>query len=110
MAKLAGLAGIVAELRTERTNLLNKLQHVDAALSVLGKLDGGSSYTAPNRRMSAAARKKIGLAQKVRWAKNASKRDSTVQPKRVISASARRKMAAAQKKRWAAFRAAKKSK
>jgi hypothetical protein len=42
MANLKGLASIVAELRVERTNLANQLRHVDAALSVLGKLNGGS--------------------------------------------------------------------
>jgi hypothetical protein len=43
MANLNGLASIVSELRAERTNLLHRLKHVDAALSVLGKLNGGSS-------------------------------------------------------------------
>ena len=43
MANLRGLASIVSELRAERTNLVDRLRHVDAALSVLGKLSGGSS-------------------------------------------------------------------
>ena len=43
MANLKELASIVSELRLERTNLVNQLKHVDAALSVLGKLNGGSS-------------------------------------------------------------------
>jgi hypothetical protein len=33
MANLKGLASIVSELRTERTNLASQLRHVDAALS-----------------------------------------------------------------------------
>jgi hypothetical protein len=41
---MANLASIVSELRVERTNLVTQLKHVDAALSVLGKLNGGSSY------------------------------------------------------------------
>jgi hypothetical protein len=40
MTNLKGLSSIVSELRVERTNLVNQLRHVDAALSVLGKLDG----------------------------------------------------------------------
>jgi hypothetical protein len=56
-------------VRVERTNLVNQLTHLDATLSVLGKLNGGSSYTKPRRSLSAAARKKISLAQKARWAK-----------------------------------------
>jgi hypothetical protein len=68
MSNLKGLASIVSELRVERTNLINQLRHVDAALSVLGKLNG-VSYTKPRRTLSASARKRISLAQKARWAK-----------------------------------------
>jgi hypothetical protein len=57
-----------SELRAERTNLASQLKPVDGALAVLGKLDGGSSYTEPRRTLSAAARRKINLAQKARWA------------------------------------------
>jgi hypothetical protein len=69
MAKLKGLASIVSELRAERTNLADRLRHVDAALSVLGKLHGGSSHTKPGHTVSASARKRMSLAQKARWAK-----------------------------------------
>ena len=41
MANLEGLEAIVGQLRVERTNLVTQLRHVDAALSVLGKLNGG---------------------------------------------------------------------
>jgi hypothetical protein len=107
MAKLSGLVSIVSELRIERTNLVNQLRHVDTALSVLGKLNGGSSYPGPKRTLSAAARRKISLAQKARWAKRASN-DTTAspKPKRTMSAAARRKIAAAQRARWARVRAA----
>ena len=67
MANLTGLPAIVGELRTERANLVNQLRHVDAALSVLGKLNGGNSYTEPRSHVSAAARRKMSLAQKARW-------------------------------------------
>jgi hypothetical protein len=70
MANLKGLESVVSQLRVERTSLVNQLRHVDAALSVLGKLDGGRSYTKPRRRrLSAGARKKIAAAQRARWAK-----------------------------------------
>jgi hypothetical protein len=104
MANLKGLASIVSELREERTNLVNQLRHVDAALSVLGKLNGGSFYTKPRRTLSASARQRISLAQKARWAKA---KGRAPKPKRTMSASARRKIAAAQRARWAKFRAAK---
>ncbi len=70
MANLKGLESIVSQLRMQRTGLINQLRHVDAALSVLGKLDNGVSYTKPRRRsLSVAARKKISAAQRARWAR-----------------------------------------
>jgi hypothetical protein len=102
MANLKGLASIVSELRTERTNLVNQLGRVDAALSVLGKLNDGSSYKKPRRTLSASARKRISLAQKARWARA---KGHAPKPKRTMSASARRKIAAAQRVRWAKVKA-----
>jgi hypothetical protein len=102
MANLEGLVRIVKELRVERTNLANQLKQVDAALSVLGKLNGRSSYTKPRRTLSASARRRISLAQKARWAKA---KGHAPKPKRTLSASARRKIAAAQRARWAKIRA-----
>ena len=102
MTNLKGLVSIVSELRVERTNLVNQLRHVDAALAVLGKLNGGSSYTKPRRTLSASARKRMSLAQKARWAKTAANHQaSNAKPKRTMSASARRKIAAFQRARWA---------
>ena len=70
MANLKRLASIVSELRAERTNLANQLKRVDAALSVLGKLGGTSSYTKRGHTLSASAgRKRIAAAQRARWAK-----------------------------------------
>ena len=105
MANLMGLASIVSELRAERTNLVDRLRHVDAALSVLGKLKGGSSHTKSGHTMSAAARRKISLAQKARWAKA---KGHSPRPTRTISAAGRKRIAAAQRTRWAKVRAAKK--
>ncbi len=102
MANLAGLAGFVSELRAMRTGLVNELRHVDAALSVLGKLHGGSNYTKPRNTMSAAARRKISLAQKARWAKA---KGHTPKAKRTISAAGRKRIAAAQRARWARVKA-----
>jgi len=108
MANLKGLASIVSELRMERTTLVNQLKRVDAALSVLGKLNARSSYTKPRRTLSASARKRISLAQKARWAQRAAKDQAgKMKPKRTMSASARRKIAAAQRARWAKIRAKK---
>lgn len=115
MANLEGLVRIVKELKVERTNLVNQLRHVDAALTVLGKLNGGSSYTRPGRTLSASARKRISLAQKARWAKarNGSNPatatpSSPVKRTRKISAAGKKRIAAAQRARWAKVRAGKK--
>jgi hypothetical protein len=98
MGKLRGLVSIVSELRAEQTDLATQLQHLDAALSVLGKLDGRSFYTEPRGTLSAAARRRISLTQKVRWAKRGSADGIRgVKPKRTMSAAARSKIAAAQR-------------
>jgi hypothetical protein len=115
MANLKGLESVVTQLREQRTNFVNQLRHVDAALAVLGKLDGVRSYTEPRRILSASARKKISAAQRARWAKV--KRQQKVVPiaqalkpgKRVMSVSARRKIAAAQRARWAKVKREKKA-
>ena len=110
MANLKGLVSIVSELRAERTNLVNQLRHVDAALAVLGKLNGGSSYTKPGHTMSASARRKISLAQKARWAaRTANGQAGPERPKRTMSAAARRKIGAFQRARWVKLKANKKA-
>jgi hypothetical protein len=109
MGNIKGLVSIVSELRVERTNLINQLKHVDAALSVLGKLNNGSSYTRPRRFLSASARKRMSLAQKARWAKRTNVQEIVPKPKRTMSASARRKIAAFQRARWAKVKAGQKA-
>ena len=105
MANLAGLSAFVSELRATRTNLVDELRHVDAALSVLSKLGNGSNHPKPGRTMSASARRKISLAQKARWAKQNGR---APRPKHKISAAGKKRIAAAARARWAKFRAAKK--
>ncbi len=66
------------------------------------------------RKMSAAARKRIGDAQRKRWAETKRQPETTSQPvmpeapkpKRKLSAAGRARIIAATKKRWAAVRAA----
>jgi hypothetical protein len=101
MTNLKGLASFVSQLRVERTNLVGRLRHVDAALSVLGKLHGGSSPT-----LSDSMRKRMSIGQKARWAKA---KGRAPKPKHTISAAGRKKIAAAQRARWAKIRAAKKA-
>src|SRR5437899_12864015 len=58
------------------------------------------------RTLSAAARRKMSLAQKARWARRTLGTEApTARPKRTLSVAARRKIAAAQRARWAKVRA-----
>jgi hypothetical protein len=104
MTSLRGIVSVVAELKKERTNLVNELRHVDAAISVLGKLNGGKTKVKATRTISASGRRRIADAQRARWAKLKAKNVVSIPlktAKRTMSASARRKIAAAQRARWA---------
>ena len=82
-----------------------RLQHIaDALRGISGK--SATRRGSSKRPMSAAARRKISLAQKARWAKSAAKvQPVSTKPKRTMSASARKKIAAAQRLRWAKVKA-----
>lgn len=72
---MAKLTLALAQLRDERRRVQRQVETLDEAISVIGKLVGknGSRGMAgkmrARRRLSAAARKRISLAQKARWAK-----------------------------------------
>ena len=90
---MGNLLIVVRRLRKERERVQKEAQRIDAALAALGNVSSnGSSW---RHSMSAAARRKISLAQKARWAKQ-----KLARPKRTISAAGRR-IAAAQRARWA---------
>jgi len=61
----------------------------------------------PRRKMSTAARRKIGLAQKARWAKRKGIEPAAAPAKRRMSAAGRARIAAAARARWARIRASK---
>jgi len=77
------LTGLVQQLRKERDRAEAEVERLNAALTALGNLDGterggGSTYAAPKRRhMSAAARRRISLAQKRRWRNQGLRASST---------------------------------
>lgn len=84
------MSAVIQRLKREHQHLQQQLQRIDDALAALG---GNSNGT---RTMSGAARRRISLAQKARWAKQ-----RAAKPKRTISAAGRKRIAAAQKARWA---------
>jgi len=87
------LSTVVAQLKAERERVHKEAQRIDVALAALVSIH--TNGTRP-RTMSAAARRRISIAQKTRWAKQ-----RTAKPKRTISAAGRRRIAAAQRARWA---------
>jgi hypothetical protein len=66
------LAGTVKMLQGQRAQTQKELVKLDNAIAVLRELSGTNSTPSPNGKghtMSAAARRKIGKAQRARWAK-----------------------------------------
>jgi hypothetical protein len=66
------LAGTVKMLQGQRAQVQKELAKLDKAIAVLRELSGTNSMPSQNGKrhtMSAAARRKIGKAQKARWAK-----------------------------------------
>ena len=109
MANVEGLVSVISQLREQRTKLIKDLNHLDMALSVLSKVSGGKIHPGTRRTLSAAARKKIAAAQKLRWAKVRAQNVILMAKKpgkRTMSAEARRKIAAAQRARWAKLKRA----
>ena len=92
---MENMSGVVRHLKKELERAQKEVRRFGAALAALG-----SPNSKGRRTLSAAARRKISLAQKARWAKQ----KSSSQPKRTMSAAARRKIAAAQRARWAAWK------
>jgi hypothetical protein len=97
--KMMNVPMIVEQLRKERDRVEKQLSGLNAALTAFVGAYSGSDKP----RMSAAARRRMSLAQKARRAKE-SHGHAVTTPKRTMSASARRKIAAAKKAWWAAKR------
>ena len=106
---MTNLSGIVGRLKQERNLVEKRLSALNAALKAVIDVYSGAK-SAGTRTMSAAARRKISLAQKARWAKQkANGKASPAKPQRTMSAAARRRIATAQRARWAKVRAGEKA-
>jgi hypothetical protein len=89
-------------------------RHIDTQIAELRSLlSGGPAEPAATpeapkrkrRKMSAAARARIGEAQRKRWAASKKASEPVPKPKRRLSAAGRKAIIAATKKRWALKRA-----
>jgi hypothetical protein len=104
---MGNFSGVGGHLKKELARAQQEVQRFTAALAALGSAHSNGRST-----LSVAARKRISLAQKKRWAqaRNGSKPAAASPPvRRTMSISARRKIAAAQRARWAKVRAGKKA-
>ena len=66
------LTGTVKSLQEERARILQEITNLDKAIGVIRELAGAEALVngGPKKRtMSAAGRRKIAKAQKLRWAK-----------------------------------------
>jgi hypothetical protein len=90
------MAGVVRHLRKELERAQKEVLRFGAALAALGRSNSNGSNRG-SRGMNAAARRKISLSQKARWARQ----KQAEKAKRTISAVARKKISLAQKARWA---------
>jgi hypothetical protein len=90
-------------------------ERIDARIAEIKQLMDGSgtglsSDTAPPRqKVSAASRRRMARAQRLRWKKvkqSAESKPEVARPKRKLSAAARKRIAVAQRKRWAAIKKA----
>src|SRR5438270_3345767 len=108
---MLNLSKVVSQLQAQRKQVQSELIRLDSAISALrgSGTNNGAIQVAdsrPRRRLSAAGREAISLAQKARWARRSVNVEAgTTKPKRTMSASARRKIAAVQRVRWAAWKA-----
>jgi len=100
---MGNVSGVVQQLKKELERAKKEVERYGAALVALGSSKlGGQRHT-----LSAAARRKISLAQKARWAKQNGQ--AAARPKRTMSAVGRRRIAAAQRARWAKVKGLKKA-
>jgi hypothetical protein len=100
---MASIDMVLKELEQERNRL-------DRAIQVLASLNGDARDNKKKRVMSAAARRRIAAAQRLRWAKRKASQNKTAAAPRKhrISAAGIARIRAAAKARWARVRAAKK--
>jgi hypothetical protein len=116
-----GLNGIINQLERQRTAIERALTalrevHAPASTAQVEPVATPEAPTRKRRKFSAAARRKMALAQKARWIRikgetepPASAMPKPQKPKRRISAEGMKRIIAATKKRWRLQRAAAKS-
>jgi hypothetical protein len=106
---MSNLDNALRELRGRRSGMQVELEKLNQIITGIESLNGaGASHAAipSTRKVSAASRRKMALAQRARWARRKSQPVAATKTtgstrRRTMSASARRKISLAQKARWA---------
>jgi hypothetical protein len=103
------LSAALEGFEAQKNRIDTRIAEIRAMLNGRGTAPSDASQaTTPKGKVSAAARRRMAKAQRLRWkrTKHAAEPPAAVaKPKRKLSAAARKRMAAAQKKRWAAIKA-----
>ena len=105
------LAAAITGFEAERDRIQARIAEIRQLLGSPAGATTPSDTAKPRKKRSAAVRRKMKIAQQLRWKriKEGGASPQAVKPKRTMSASARKRIAAAQKRRWAIQKAAAKS-
>jgi hypothetical protein len=104
---MSNLENALRELREKRDRAQSEVEKLNQVISGIESLNGlgvSSKANPSTRKVSAASRRKMALAQKARWAslrKESQSVSGSAPVKRTMSATARRKISIVQKARWA---------
>ena len=104
------VAAAITGFEVERDRIQVRIAEIRQLLGSPAGATAPSETAKPRKKRSAAVRRRMKLAQQLRWKKiregGEPAQAETAKPKRTMSASARKRIAAAQRKRWALKKAA----
>src|SRR6266478_3941466 len=104
------VAAAITGFEVERDRIQVRITEIRQLLGSPAGATAPSETAKPRKKRSAAVRRRMKLAQQLRWKKiregGEPAQAETAKPKRTMSASARKRIAAAQKRRWALKKAA----
>jgi hypothetical protein len=105
------VAAAITGFEVERDRIQVRIAEIRQLLGSPAGATTPSEAAKPRKKRSAAVRRRMKLAQQLRWKKikQGEPAQAAAKPKRTMSASARRRIAAAQKRRWALKKAAEQS-
>jgi len=104
------VAAAIIGFEVERDRIQVRIAEIRQLLGSPAGATAPSETAKPRKKRSAAVRRRMKIAQQLRWKKiregGEPAQAETAKPKRTMSASARKRIAAAQRKRWALKKAA----